>query len=406
MKIGIIKEGKIPVDHRVPFTPSQIHHLQDLYEGKISFKVAPSPIRCFPDDAYVKTGAEVTDEMSDCDILMGVKEVQAQELIPEKTYFFFSHTMKKQVYNRELLQEILKKKIRLIDYEALMDEGGQRVVAFGRWAGIVGAYNGLWTYGKKSGLFDLKRAYTCFDKHELFKEFPKIDLPPIKIVVTGQGKVASGVLETLEAVGIKQVGATDFLQKYFDQPVFTQLEMSAYNQRKSDGGFDLQEFYDHPELYEGTFMPYTEVSDLLIAAAYWDPGAPKLFERQDVQSEDFNISVIADITCDIEGSIPTTLRASEITDPVYDISRSNFQEVPAFGEQNSISVMAIDNLPCELPRDSSEDFGKQLSEKVIPELFLPGSKLIKNATIAENGHLTDKFSYLGDYVNQTQTEGL
>lgn len=406
MKIGIIKEGKIPVDHRVPFTPSQIHLLQHFFEGKLSFKVAPSPIRCFPDEEYEKIGVEVTDELSDCDILMGVKEVKTSELIPEKTYFFFSHTMKKQAYNRELLQEILKKKIRLIDYEALMDEGGQRVVAFGRWAGIVGAYNGLWTYGKKSGLFDLKRAYTCFEKHELFQEFPKIDLPPIKIVVTGQGKVAQGVLETLEAVGIQQVGNVDFLQKYFDQPVFTQLGMSAYNQRKSDGGFDLQEFYEHPELYEGTFMPYTEVSDLLIAAAYWDPKAPKLFEMKDVQSEDFNISVIADITCDMQGSIPTTLRPSEIKSPVYDVSRKTLCEIPAFGEQDSISVMAIDNLPCELPRDASEDFGRQLSEKVIPELFRPGSEMVKSATITENGHLTDKFSYLEDYANSIQKEGL
>ncbi|HSI76327.1 MAG TPA: NAD(P)-dependent oxidoreductase [Lunatimonas sp.] len=399
MKIGLIREYKVPTDKRVPFSPKQLAHLQMYYENRIEFKVAPSPDRCFSDEEYHAKGIEVSDDLTDCDILMGVKEVPIPELIPDKTYFFFSHTIKKQPYNRHLLQKILHRKIRLIDYEALKDASGQRVVAFGHWAGLVGAYNGLWTYGIKSGLYTLKRAYECYDLAELMDEIKKVELPPIKIVITGDGKVAKGALEIMEAAGIKRVTTDDFLHAYYDEPVFTQLAAADYNQRKTDGGFDLQEFYGLPHLYEGCFTPYTEVSDMLIAAAYWDPQAPVLFSASEISSPDFNISVIADITCDIEGSIPTTIRPTTIAAPVYDIDRERFEELPAFGKQNSISVMAIDNLPCELPRDASEDFGRQLIERVIPEFFLPGSTLIRQATVTENGELTTQFAYLTDYVN-------
>ncbi len=400
MKIGILRERKIPVDHRVPFSPNQLKKLQEVYKGKLTFKVNPSPVRAFSDQEYADAGIELSDDLGDCDILMGVKEVPMQNLMEKKTYFFFSHTIKKQSYNRSLLKEILKNKIRLIDYEPLIDPNGQRVVAFGLWAGIVGAYNGFWVYGKKTGLFELKRAHECADLAELYRELEKIELPAVKIAVTGCGKVARGVIELLSQLNIKRVEPGEYLQIYSEEPIYTQLSPSHYNQRKTDGGFLKEEFFGQPELYEGTFAPYTEVSDMLIAAAYWDPRAPRLFDLEDIQSADFNISVIADITCDIQGSVPTTLRPSEIAEPVYDVSRKTLREIPAFGEQDSISVMAIDNLPCELPRDASEDFGRQLSDKVIPELFNPGSELIKNATIAENGHLTKKFSYLEDYVNQ------
>ncbi len=400
MKIGLIREYKVPTDKRVAFSPKQLIHLQMYYENRLVFKVAPSNDRCFTDEEYASIGIEVSEDLTDCDILMGVKEVPIPELIPGKTYFFFSHTLKKQPYNRQLLQEILHRDIRLIDYEALKGSNGQRVVAFGRWAGLVGAYNSLWTYGIKSGLYTLKRAHACFDVGELMEELTKVELPPIKIVITGDGKVAEGVLEIMEAVGIQRVSPDDYLHAYYDEPVFAQLGVAEYNQRKTDGGFELQEFYDFPQRYEGCFTPYTEVSDILIAAAYWDPHAPILFTAAEIASPDFNISVIADITCDIEGSIPTTIRPSTLADPVYDIDRERFEELSAFGKQNSISVMAIDNLPCELPRDASEDFGRQLSEQVIPEFFVPDSTVIRQATITENGELTAVFAYLQDYVNE------
>ena len=398
MKIGLIKECKIPADKRVAFTPRQLSELTIQYGGKLSFYVESSPIRCFSDEEYTAEGIEVLDDVSFCDLLMGIKEVPVYKLVPGKKYLFFSHTIKEQAYNRDLLRAVLDKGITLLDYEVLKDYKGNRTVAFGRWAGIVGAYNGLWTYGKKSGLFDLKRAYLCFDRSEIHQELLKVQLPPIKIIVTGTGRVAHGVMEILDQVGIRKVGTKEFIQQYFDEAVYSVLSCEDYNRRKTDGGYDQKEFYSSPGLYESHFLKYAEVSDILIAAAYWDHRAPKLFNPLDIKSEDFSISVIADITCDINGSIPTTTRPSTILDPVYDIDRESFSELPAFGKQSSISLMAIDNLPTELPRDASEEFGTQLMQHLVPELLKEESAILDQATITKNGDLTIEFIYLKDYV--------
>lgn len=400
MKIGIIREGKNPPDKRVAFTPSQLNEIQDRFKGEISFEVQSSEVRTIQDQEYLDLGIAVVQDISSCDVLFGVKEVQVDDLIPEKTYFFFSHTMKKQPYNRKLLQAVLEKNIRLIDYEVLKDESGNRVVAFGRWAGIVGSYNAFWTYGKKTALFDLKRAYECYDLNELHQELGKVQLPPIKIVLTGTGRVAKGAAEILTKLRIRQVTAEEFLFQYYEEPVFVMLKTENYNRRKSDGGFDRQEFYDYPERYESHFQKFSEVAEILIAAAYWDPGAPRLFELSDIASDDFQISVIADISCDVNGSVPTTIKTSTIVDPVYDIDRHTGEAIPAFGSQTSISIMAIDNLPCELPRESSREFGQQLQEWVIPELIKEDSIMLDRATIARDGDLTLEFMYLSDFVRE------
>jgi len=398
MKIGIIKEGKIPSDKRVPFTPKQLSKLKENFGAELDFFVQTSQTRCFKDEEYKECGIEVVEDIGICDVLMGIKEVPIEQLIPNKTYFFFSHTFKKQPYNRKLLRAILEKKIQLIDYEVIKNEQSGRLVAFGRWAGIIGAYNGFWTYGKKSGLYDLKRAMACRDHLELNDELRKIQLPPIKIVVTGKGKVGKGVREVLDAIKIREVSPHDLVHHYYDEPVFAMLSSSDYNRRKTDGGYDKEEFYAYPDKYESHFLKFAEVSDILFAAAFWDLRAPRLFELEDIRSEDFNISVIADITCDINGSVPTTLKASSPLDPVYDIDRHTLQPLPAFGKQDSISVMAIDNLPSELPRDASEDFGEQLSRHVIPELLKDSSAVLDRATVTKEGDLTVEFIYLRDFV--------
>jgi len=400
MKIALIKENKKPHDKRVPFTPEQLATIYDNAEGFFDFVVEPSAHRTYTDSEYIDNGITVSADIEDADILMGVKEVPIEFLIPDKTYFFFSHTTKRQEANRKMLQYILENNITLIDYEGIKDNNGRRLVAFGRWAGIVGAYNGLWAYGKKSGLFDLKRAKDCYDLEELKEELNKVNLPPIKMVVTGSGKVGGGVAEILRHIAVKEVGPADLISKYYEEPVFAVLGSEHYNRRKADGVYSREEFHSRPDLYESDFLKYAEVSDILFAAAFWDPRAPKLFDAKDLLTDDFNISVIADITCDIGGSIPTTLRSSNITDPVYDVERESLQEILPFGSQHSISVMAIDNLPCELPRDASADFGNQLMKHVIPELMLEQSEILERATIAKNGKLMPAYSYLEGYVNQ------
>ncbi|MBN7814493.1 NAD(P)-dependent oxidoreductase [Algoriphagus pacificus] len=399
MKIGIIREGKNPPDRRTPFTPRQLKQIQSEFADKISFQVQSSPHRCFTDQEYSDEGIEIVEELSACDIIFGVKEIPINQLLEGKTYFFFSHTMKKQPYNRALLQAILAKNIRLLDYEVLKDSNGKRVVAFGRWAGIVGAYNGFWTYGQKTDLFDIKRAYQCFDRKELESELKKVQLPPIKIVLTGSGRVGKGAMEIMHALGIKQVSTQEFLHQYFDDPVYVMLSSSDFNRRKSDGGFDKQEFYTNPELYESHFLKFAEEGEILISTHYWDPDAPKLFKLEEINNPDFMISVIADVSCDVHGSVPTTLKTTNILEPVFDVERETGEIIPAFGSQNSISVMAIDNLPCELPREASTDFGNQLIEWVIPELLKDYSPILEGATIAREGDLTVEFIYLTDFVN-------
>ncbi|WP_340153675.1 NAD(P)-dependent oxidoreductase [uncultured Marivirga sp.] len=399
LKIGIIREDKIPVDKRSPMTPAQCQMVANQFGVDVS--VQKSENRIFRPEEYSQHGIEMVDDISDSDILLGVKEVPMEKLIPEKTYFFFSHTIKEQEYNRELLQTILKKKIKLVDYECLLDsKTNQRIVAFGRFAGIVGAYNTIWTFGQRYNLFNIRRAHECYDLVDMRTEFDKVELPAIKIAITGGGRVAKGAMEVMYGMDILQVSPHEFLNERFDRPVFTQLSSHAYHTKKDGTPFKRDEFYENPGLYEGDFLKYTEVADVLIAGAFWDPRAPVLFTKEDAIRPEFKIRIIGDITCDIEGSIPSTKKPATVDEPVYDYDPTTDSIQPEFSEESNITVMAVDNLPCELPRDASESFGLEMIENVLPHLLGDDKdEVIKNATIAENGELTERFSYLQRFVD-------
>lgn len=401
LKIGLIREGKVPPDKRVPFTPLQAEEIEQRYP-QVKLVCQQSEVRCFKDEEYRELDIEVSPSVDHCDILMGIKEVPIPELVAGKTYLFFSHTIKKQPYNRKLLQEVLRKKIRLIDYEALKDRVGNRLVAFGRFAGIVGAYNGLWTYGKRFGTFSLRRAFECFDVNDLKLELRKVKLPNVKIILTGAGRVGRGSMETLDSAGIRKVSPHDFLYHKFDEPVYVQLSSADYHKRKEGGHFNREEFHKHPERYESFFHDYTREADILMAGAYWNPKAPVLFTKEEMMSPDFKIKVIADITCDINGSVPSTKKASSIADPIYDYDPVTDSVQPPLASSKFFTVMAIDNLPCELPRSASEEFGRDLIDRVLPMLIGEDEEdVIARATIAKDGKLTAYFEYLQDYVTQT-----
>jgi len=400
MKIGIIREEKVPRDLRVPFTPEQCALINNEFDG-VSMVVQPCSYRCYSNEEYAGAGVQLQEDLGDCDLLMGVKEVPVPFLIPEKKYFFFSHTIKKQRHNRPLLQEVLKRKITLMDYECLTDPAGNRVIGFGRFAGIVGAYNGIMGYGMKYGMFDLKPAHKCKDKEELNEQLLKIKLPNIKIVVTGGGRVANGACETLGLLNIRKVTPYEFLNYSFREPVYVQLHSHDFHEAKDHSIFSQYDFYNHPENFISTFSranSYASSCDLLIHCSFWDPRAPLLFTKEEMADPGFRVSVIADVTCDINGSIPSTIRASTIEDKFYGYNPYTGMEEESFAK-NTITVMAIDNLPCELPRDASEGFGKNLIERVLPEL-IGGDRngVIARSVIAENGKLTPKYSYLQDYV--------
>lgn len=399
IKIGLIREGKVPPDKRVPFTPVQAEEIEQRFPH-VKIICEPSEVRAYKESEYKELGIEVGDT-SNCDILMGIKEVPIKNLIAGKIYLFFSHTMKKQPYNRGLLQEALRKKIRLIDYEALKDTQGNRLVAFGRFAGIVGAYNGLWVYGNRYKKYSLRRAFECFDINDLKIELRKVKLPPIKIVLTGAGRVAKGAMETLDTVGIRKVAPAEFLTQTFDTPVYVQLSSADYHSRNGGGHFNREEFHQHPELYRSDFAKFTKVSDILMAGAFWNPKAPRLFTREDMLQPDFKIKIVADITCDIDGSVPSTKKPSSITDPLYDYDPKTDSTHPPLSNEQLITVMAVDNLPCELPRSASEEFGRDLIDRILKPLLMEDNEgIIDRATIARDGQLTTHFSYLQDYVNQ------
>ncbi len=399
IKIGLIREGKNPPDKRVAFTPAQVEEIHQLFPS-VKVVCQQSDSRCFQDDEYKSAGAEIVDSVDDCDILFGIKEVPIPNLIHNKTYLFFSHTIKKQPYNRNLLKAILKQNITLIDYEALKDSQGNRLVAFGRYAGIVGAYNALWTYGKRYKTFSLRRAFECFDINDLKIELRKVTLPPIKIILTGGGRVAKGAMETLDTAGIRKVNADEFLNKEFKEAVYVQLSSSDYHVHKEGSHFNRSEFHLNPENYTSDFYKFIKVADVLIAGAYWNPKAPKLFERENSSPSNLKIKIIADITCDINGSIPCTKRASTILDPIYDYDFISDKIHPEFTHDDFVTVMAIDNLPCELPRSSSEEFGRDLIDRILNPLITGKPEgVIDRAIVAKEKALTPNFSYLTDYVN-------
>lgn len=397
MKIGVIKERKTPPDFRVPLVPEHCAQLLDLYQG-LELCVEQSDMRSYTDDEYKRFHIPVTDNMSDCDVLMGVKEVPPSALIPNKTYLFFSHTIKKQPYNRHLLQEVLKKQIRLIDYECLKDEKGQRLIGFGRFAGIVGAYNALRGWGLRIGKFNLKPAHQCLDSKDLYAQLENLDWGNLRVVLTGGGRVAYGVIETLHAAGFKQIDWPAFISGEGEGNVFTQIEYPVYNRRKDGTAFTKQDFYAHPELFESDFHRFMHHADIYIAGHFWSSVAPRFFTSDDLLSPDNRIQLIADISCDIDGPIPSTIRASSIPEPFYGYNPQSQKESAPF-DASSITVMAVDNLPCELPRDASDDFSKTLTSTIIPLLINePDHAILQRATIVENGMLTSHYQYLSDYV--------
>jgi saccharopine dehydrogenase (NAD+, L-lysine-forming) len=396
MNIGILKEEKFPADKRVAFSPNQCKKIISLYPN-INIDVQKSDIRCYNDEEYIKSGINVVDDVSNCDILFGIKEVPKVKLIANKTYFFFSHTIKEQEYNRDLLLKMISLNISMIDYEVLKSSNGNRLLGFGRFAGIVGAYNAFLTYGLKSKKYSLKPAYKCIDRIEMEQELSNIKLNSERFIITGKGRVGLGILEIFNLLDIKEISKVDFLTKTFDYPVFVSLDTMDYNIRKDNLSGDFNHFIKNPSLYNSSFMKFVKNSDVFIAGHYYGSGSPFLFNRNDVKSFDFNLSVVADVSCDIDGPVATTIRPSTISKPIYGYNPETEKE-DDFLKENVIAVMAVDNLPCELPKDSSEDFGVNLIESILPLLFVE-SDIIEKATICKDGDLTKYFEYLRDYIS-------
>jgi len=398
MKFGIIKERKNPPDRRVVFAPDALAKLKQLHHDA-SVAVESSDIRIFSDIQYKSLGITITDDVSDCDVLFGVKEVPVENLIPNKSYFFFSHTIKKQPYNQKLLKAILEKNIELYDHETIVDEQNRRLIGFGKYAGMVGVYNGIRAFGIKFELFKLPKAETLAGKDAMIMHLKRITLPPLKFVLTGTGKVGSGAKEILDAIKVKEITIENYLTKNYTQAVYVQLDVLEYNKRIDGQLLDFNDFVSHPEEYVSDFEKFTKVSDVYFAGHFHASGAPMILTKEMLNASDCKIKVVADISCDVNGPIACTLRSSTIEEPIYGYFPLENKEVDVF-HPAAVVVMAVDNLPCEIPKDASEGFGEQFMEHVIPAFF-NGDKdgILQRAKITEKGKLTPRFAYLQDYVD-------
>ncbi len=397
MKFGIIKERKNPPDRRVVLSPDACLKVVQTHPGA-EIIIEPSPVRVFSDETYEELGLYVADHMEHCDVLLGVKEVPIDALIPNKKYFFFSHTIKKQPHNRKLLQAVLANNIELYDHELITNSDGQRLVAFGRYAGIVGAYNGFRTYGLKFNCFELPKASTLIGQQELITQLKNIKLPAIKIILTGRGRVGSGAKQMLDAMGIKRVEVQEYLQDSFEEAVYCQIDVMDYTIRKDGTSGEMNDFFQNPQEYESNFFRFAKVTDLYFAGHFYGDGAPYLYTKEDVKHPDFKIKVVADISCDVGGPVATTIRSSTIADPIYGYDPETGAETD-YKNPNAIAVMAVDNLPCEIPLDSSTAFGDAFVKYVIPAFFNGDQdSILERALMTKNGKLTERYTYLQDYV--------
>ena len=396
MVIGLIREGKTPADNRVALTPAQCKWIKQ-YRADIKVIVQTCTTRCFSDEEYKKVGIEVMEDMSGCDILLGIKEVPIDMLIANKTYLFFSHTKKKQPHNKKLLQSIIEKNITLIDYECLEHEDGQRIIGFGFFAGIVGAHNGIMAYGNRTKLYSLPRVFESKDYRSLIHEYFGLKLPNIKIAITGSGRVAHGVIEIMNLLGIHEVEPDEYVERNFSYPVYVQLKGADLYTHKELKTYKRDHFHEHAAEYRSRFLPYTRCTDILMNGIYWDTSIPRLFETTDID-ESFTIQTIADITDDTNGSIPINLGDETMENPVYGVDRKTFTKTTSY-LKNSIDIMAVGNLPNELPRDASSYFGEQLLKHVLDDVLKGGNEIIERATMVKDGKLTSEYEYLRDYVS-------
>ncbi len=398
-KIGILKETKTPPDRRVALIPAQVVEVIKKFDN-VDVVVQKSDLRCYRDYEYAELGIKMQDDLSDCNLLIGVKETKIPTIIPGKTYMEFAHVAKKQPHNQKLIQAFAANRNTVIDYEYLSDKNGVRLVAFGHWAGVVGAYNAIRAIYLKHKLGELAPAHTLHDYNELKEVLKSVRLPNLKFVLTGGGRVAGGATEVLNQVGVKEVAQDEFLSNDFDFPVFTRLDPWHYAKRKDGKPFDWKYWVSNPADHESSFLPYAHTADVFVACHYWDYRSPNFFAIEDMRSPNFRISIIADVSCDIPGPIPSTIKATTIADPFFDFNPYTGLEEPPFGSKQNVTVMSVDNLPGELPRDASEFFGRLLIDKVLPHLLCDDCEgVIERATILRDGKLTSRYSYLQDYLD-------
>uniref|UniRef100_A0A7V3PS70 Saccharopine dehydrogenase (NAD(+), L-lysine-forming) n=1 Tax=candidate division WOR-3 bacterium TaxID=2052148 RepID=A0A7V3PS70_UNCW3 len=431
--IGIRREDKNRWERRAPLTPAQIFWL--ISRHHLRFQVQHSTIRAFPDSEYQQAGAEVREDLSDCPVTLGIKEMPIGFFLPERTYIFFAHVIKGQPGNMPMLRRLMELNCSLIDYEKVTDEQGRRLIFFGRYAGIAGMIDTLAGLGKRLAVqgivtpfLEAKLAHE-YERYEVArKEISKIgelirnkglpqQIAPLIIGVTGYGNVAKGAGEILSALGAIPVSPADLPAVINESDRWNIYQVTFKEEHlvapvAADRSFDLQEYYHHPERYCSKFQEYLPYLSVLVNCIYWDNRYPRLVTRDYLatafRTAKLRLIIIGDISCDIEGSIEATVKANEPGAPffVYDPLNRSIQDGV---EGSGIVIMAVDNLPCELAVDSSTEFGNALMPFIpalsatdftrpLDRLELPAP--LRRALILHQGRLTPEFQYLEKYVEK------
>ena len=432
--IGIRREDKNKWERRVPLTPEDVKELGQNHSLEVWLQ--PSAIRIFSDEEYVQAGAKIQEDLSPCPVVLGVKEMPSQFFSPNKTYVFFSHVIKGQLYNMPMLKRILELKCQLIDYEKVTDEKGRRLIFFGKHAGQAGMIDTLWALGQRlswEGISNpfgkIKNAYkydALARAKEDVSEAGKMiqtqgsneSLVPLIFGIAGYGNVSQGVQEILDLLPIKEVEPDDILtlakgpshsKNHVYKVVFKEEHMVEPISQKHD--FQLQDYYDHPEKYRSKFEGYIPHLTVLVNCIYWDERYPRLVTKRYLKQlfsdrQQPKLRVIGDISCDIEGSVEGNLKWTEPDNPIY--VYDPFEDKAIDGHEGKGPViLAVDNLPCEIPREASAYFSQAL-KPFIPEIAKADFSLdfdrcilptpIKNAVIAYRGELTPKYRYIKDYL--------
>ncbi len=427
MIFGIRREDKSVWERRVPVVPSDVKELMDR---GYRFVVQPSPIRIFPDQEYVRVGAEVKEDLSECDVILGVKEIPPAKLLPGKIYMFFSHTIKGQPYNMPMLKKLLELGCTLIDYERIVDERGRRLIFFGHFAGYAGFVDTLWAFGKRLEAEGIENPFSSLQpahrypslekiKEELKKLAEKIkkglpeEIVPLVIGIAGYGNVSRGVQELLDLLPVIEVDP-HHLSEVFSSPkgdvVYKVVFKEEHMVEPLEGDFDLQDYYQNPQRYRSVFARYLPYLTIFINAIYWDARYPRLVTKEDLKrlySEGRpRLRVIGDISCDIEGAVEATVKSTDPSNPVYVYDVEKGEAVDGVEGKGPV-ILAVDILPSEIPKEASEYFSSVL-KNFLPaiaeaDFSLPFEKLnlppeLRRAVIVYKGELTPDYRYLSKFI--------
>jgi alpha-aminoadipic semialdehyde synthase len=433
ISIGIRHEDRYLMERRAPLTPKHVKWL--VSQQKLDIVVQTSEKRVFKDEEYIKSGAKIAKDLKKCEVIFGVKEMPVTFFEKGKTYIFFSHVIKGQPGNMPMLKKMMELGCNLIEYEKIIDEQGKRLIFFGKYAGLAGMINSFWSlglrlkhFGDDSKLSKIKQAHTYHSLAEAKEDISYIgqliaekgiphDLRPFVIGFTGYGNVSQGAQEICGLVPVKEISPEKLLtlknrKNNPDNIVYKVIFKEEHLSEPIDPNkeFDLHDYYTNPHLYKSVFEKYVPHLSMLINCMYWDARFPKLITKDYLKKMyskgNPKLIVIGDITCDVNGSIESTVESTAIEKPIY-VYNPLMDSVKYGCEGDGILTMAVDILPSEIPRDSSNGFGDVLMNFVKPisiadyslsyeELDLP--RAIKKALILHNGELTPNFKYLEEHL--------